>query len=352
MKRKMILAGAFSLATFIGAVLPGTYAMNTVVAAEQAVKTEGHVTISSINEKAPEYNVQINYPQFQGLKDQAFQESINQSIKDWVNQKKTEIVDGALEYPSPQGAAYQLFMDVTERQSGNFISAVMTTYQYTGGANGNETVSSYNVLNKAEGKSFTLPEVVKDIDQLNNLIQKEFQKHEDVYGATALNYPGVREDQPFALTDDALIVYFSEYEVAPGSVGANSVSIPRDEIALIDELADQKSNINASEKATVTVPVKKSDQGKTLISVRELAEALDMNITWNQELRRVYLEEAGASYEIVPSVPIYQVNGISMRDIEQPVFIDGHVFVHTDFLTDALDAKVSSSTADHISITR
>lgn len=103
------------------------------------------------------------------------------------------------------------------------ISILMTYYSYTGGAHGMGAMSAYN-YNIVQGKELKLQDVFnKDInpnDIIKDEVIKQMQANKGNYfddsPAVIRNY---KEPFNFYVTEKGVVVFFSEYEIAPYSSG-------------------------------------------------------------------------------------------------------------------------------------
>lgn len=119
-------------------------------------------------------------------------------------------------------------------------SIIITEYMYTGGAHGS---SSYKVFtaSKESGELLSLSDIFKEGSEaaFTELTQKKLNGFRPSGSETAVVFP---EDvaglsfgsfRNWALDNDSLILYFAQYEVAPGVVGAFELPIPRTELGEI-----------------------------------------------------------------------------------------------------------------------
>lgn len=133
-------------------------------------------------------------------------------------------------------ANYSLIITPEYKKSATTESVVLEVYNYTGGANGNSTHKTFTV--DSQGKQILLSDIIRGDakDAFTALVKKaildwrvEGQEGplafaEDVEALTFDSF------DKFALTDDALIVYFNKYDVTPGYVGAPSFALPLSEV--------------------------------------------------------------------------------------------------------------------------
>ncbi|TDQ42723.1 PdaC/SigV domain-containing protein [Aureibacillus halotolerans] len=296
------------------------------------------VSYETFKEKTSTYDINLRYPQFNGLKDAAFEKKLNEEIASWVDSRKQEIIKGSKEHPSPQGAPYALYIDATLQQTGDFHSVVFSNYEYTGGANGIQTVKSYNFLDADKGQMFTLPQITSDREKINQLLQKAFKENpENYFPEVVEKYEGIQDNQAFSLSDDYLTVYFSKYDVAPGVFGANSIQLPRKDVPLVDAIASQTTPPSNTGTSVEVLAAATSDD--VVLSARDLAAAFGYSITWDQDLGIVTLEKGEDDILIQARTKRYTINHFSSLQFSDPVMIDNHLYVPAEFAKKALGVK-------------
>ncbi len=79
---------------------------------------------------------------------------------------------------------------------------------------------NYNLIN---GKKLKLSDMFKkDIDYkkiVNEYINHVISQNPDIYFQGEDGFKGIKEDQSFYIENDAIVIYFSLYEIAPYYVG-------------------------------------------------------------------------------------------------------------------------------------
>jgi hypothetical protein len=135
--------------------------------------------------------------------------------------------------PDAEANAYEIDIKATYIKTSETSSIIITDYEYTGGANGN---NSYKV--------FTVSNATGVILSLSDVISADKQAAFTAYVKNALltwvpdgsDSPAVFADQVAALTFNSftdwsfdksnLIIYFDEYAVGPGSLGPIAFPLP------------------------------------------------------------------------------------------------------------------------------
>ena len=128
--------------------------------------------------------------------------------------------------------------ETLSHHSGNY-SFVLVNSSSTGAENGTTEIRSFH-LNPETGESFTIADVLgrdpKNLEILSTLVREaiyndpllaDYLFPEEVHIQTE---PIWANFDNFAITDESLILYFDEYELAAGAVGPPIIAIPLSEI--------------------------------------------------------------------------------------------------------------------------
>ncbi len=128
--------------------------------------------------------------------------------------------------------------ETLSHHSGNY-SFVLVNSSSTGAENGTTEIRSFH-LNPETGESFTIADVLgrdpKNLEILSTLVREAIYNDplladhlfpEEVHIQTE---PIWANFDNFAITDESLILYFDEYELAAGAVGPPIIAIPLSEI--------------------------------------------------------------------------------------------------------------------------
>jgi hypothetical protein len=171
------------------------------------------------------YTMNINYPvTYPDQKD----------LTDYITQTRDGFVNVA-QNPSDRDMPYEL--DVTATQYNSAVpprgtqSVVFKTYQDVGGAHPQTFYQSFN-YDQGTRKPITYDTLfspdTKPLGVIFPIVQAELQKQS---GLTNPISPGAGLDptnyQNFAVTNDAVIFFFSQGTLLPDAAGATQVSVPR-----------------------------------------------------------------------------------------------------------------------------
>ena len=123
----------------------------------------------------------------------------------------------------------------TAYNSKEFLSIVLSHYQYTGGAHGNYFALGYNIDMK-NGNVLSLKDIIKK-DSFDLLIYECEQAIMEKFEATSLIEAGLFEDeieipddQDFYIMPGILVLQFDPYEIGPYSMGEITAEIPFEKI--------------------------------------------------------------------------------------------------------------------------
>lgn len=200
---------------------------------------ENAMQIKTIQEASSSKALEINlqYPQIQGLSNQAVQDQLNQLFQSLAAQaKKTgeqnaaDLAPVLIQYPEMQGpsARVQTWFDYRIKYNQNdLLSLVFLEYQFAGGAHGSTIQSGYT-FDLTTGKQISLADqFLPGVDYVS-VISKEVKRQIDERGLTdALFEPfsKIRPDQGYSLTNQGLVVFFQQYEIMPYAAGIQEFTI-------------------------------------------------------------------------------------------------------------------------------
>jgi len=178
----------------------------------------------------------IDYPQISGAEDKSVETKVNLFLEDEFKQSISwfEEVQSDSSYFEEFGSEMQYTFETgfqVEFNSKDFISIVMSHYQFTGGAHGNYFALGYNIQMK-DGKVLTLKDIVKE-DSFDLLAFECEQAILEKYDANSLIEAGlfedeitVQDDQDFYIISGMLVLQFDPYEIGPWAMGEVTAEIP------------------------------------------------------------------------------------------------------------------------------
>lgn len=203
-------------------------------------------SMETIHETNEFYDIQVEYPKFENIDDlnnkvsNLISEKISAFKQDSKDNWEARKATATPEYPVPENPESP-FPFIAEwkpiQLNNNYISFVVNLYYFTGGAHGANEIYAFNydVKNKKEitmmdflnssQQSFEKLAILANqqvTSQLGNETQtNDFLKQMIADGtkATPENY------QNFNFNYNSLIIYFQQYQVAPGSSGEITITL-------------------------------------------------------------------------------------------------------------------------------
>jgi len=184
--------------------------------------------------------INITYPQISGAEDKSVETKVNLFLDDefkqsiaWFEEVKSdssffEELGYEMQYTFETG--FQVAFNSKE-----FISIVMSHYQFTGGAHGNYFALGYNIQMKY-GNVLVLKDIIKE-DSFDLLAFECEQAILEKYDANSLIEAGLFEDeitvlgdQDFYIIPGMLVLQFDPYEIGPWAMGEVTAEIPFEKI--------------------------------------------------------------------------------------------------------------------------
>ncbi len=221
-----------------------------------------------IKSSSTQMELDLQIPVITGLRDRTLQEQINKEIMDKALQTKAELEQSyaeLAEYAQTSGFpmhTFQLFVRYETYICGNIVSLAVETYQYSGGAHGGTKVVFYN-LDTKNNKQLALSGLFQDDLDYLSIINQEITKQiaaqiesgKDIcYFEGEGGFRSIDANHPFYLKDEALILHFGQYEIAPYAAGMPEFIIPLTflEEHLREELFNVSGNGLTAQKSAVS----------------------------------------------------------------------------------------------------
>lgn len=184
--------------------------------------------------------INIDYPQINGLENAAIEQKVNLFLEEefkqsiaWFDEVQTDTAFFE-DFPSEMQYTFETGFQ-TEFNSKNFISVVLSHYQFTGGAHGNYFALGYNI-NMKDGKVLSLKDIIRE-DSFDLLTYECEQAILEKFEANSLIDAGlfedeieILEDQDFYIMPGMLVLQFDPYEIGPWSMGEITAEIPFEKI--------------------------------------------------------------------------------------------------------------------------
>ncbi|MEA4924056.1 MAG: DUF4163 domain-containing protein [Syntrophomonadaceae bacterium] len=196
------------------------------------------VTISNraVKNESDYMSVDLNIPVINGLDNQELQSRLNarfeQDALDLQDKLKAEIEE-YVKYNQENDFPIRPYGFATRYQecfqNDALLSLYVDYYQYTGGAHGITDRRPYNIDLKT-GKDVALKDLFQNgydyETMINSKISEQIAAQPDIYFTGDMGFKGITDDQCYYIQDGVLVVYFSQYEIAPYAAGFPEFKIP------------------------------------------------------------------------------------------------------------------------------
>jgi hypothetical protein len=203
-------------------------------------------SVEAIHQTDSFYDIQVEYPQFQNLKDfnAEISDLVSQKIiafkeeskNNWEARKATATPDNPV--PENPESPFPFIVEWKPVQmNDNYISFVLHLYYFVGGAHGANEISAFNYNLKA-GKKITIMDFLNSsqeaFERLAVLAKQEVTSQLQSNGVPIDDSlkqmiengtkPVPENYQNFNFGYNSLIIYFQQYQVAPGAAGEITVN--------------------------------------------------------------------------------------------------------------------------------
>ncbi len=173
----------------------------------------------------PNRDYLVYYPQVTGMTDAAAQEKANRRLRELSEVK--DVPAGQLDYSYTGDFEIPFFR-------GSLLVLELNAYNYPWGAAHGMPSLVYPHLNVENGRFYALRDLflpgsdyVKTLSDIVGDHIKNDPQYDYVFPDT---YEGIKPDQPFYVTSDALHLYFQPYEIGPFAAGFPTFRIPFEQI--------------------------------------------------------------------------------------------------------------------------
>jgi predicted secreted protein len=194
------------------------------------------IQTKAYNNLAKYMETNLRIPCLQGMNDAALQTKLNDRFEQDAFAIEKSLLTEAEEYVKEAQAAdfpIRNFSLYSRFQQGYLNSRILSLtvdyYQYTGGAHGITERRPYNI-DLGTGQDLALKDLFTSNFDYRSVINKEISRqidsNKDMYFEGDMGFQGISEDQDYYLQDDALVVVFQQYEIAPYAAGIPEFIIP------------------------------------------------------------------------------------------------------------------------------
>lgn len=205
-------------------------------------------SVVSINQKDSFFNIRAEYPQFKTASKE-FNSKISKLIEDRISQFKKESQDNwqarrATDSSIPENpdVPFDFIAAWSPAQlNDKYLSFSLTTYYFSGGAHGATLIDAFNYDVK-QNKEITIEDLIGkgNLDKFSQLAKQEVQAqlqgagleldesiNQMIEQGTSSNLDNY---QNFNFNSNAVIVYFQQYQVAPGYLNILIATIYKQEL--------------------------------------------------------------------------------------------------------------------------
>ncbi|MDD4802198.1 MAG: DUF4163 domain-containing protein [Syntrophomonas sp.] len=210
--------------------------LSVTVIPEPTTDTAVIISNNKIARESDYMSADLNIPVMSGLTDDRIQSEINERWEKQaldLEQKLAADIEAYVQFNQQNDfpiRAYNLTTRYQEcYQNHNLLSLYVDYYQYTGGAHGITNRQPYNIDLKS-GQELALKDLFKtDYDYqsiINKKISDRIASGPDIYFSGDSGFNGITENQSYYIQEGFLVVYFSQYEIAPYAAGFPEFKIP------------------------------------------------------------------------------------------------------------------------------
>lgn len=194
-------------------------------------RQNGSVTLSdqyTIKEKKykPNRNYLVYYPEIKGMKNSNAEDLVNERLKEKSEVKYIGSKE-ELDYSYIGQFSVEFFKN-------ELLVIKLSAYNYAFGAAHGMPTEIYTHINLNSGKFYKLKDLFKQnsnyVEVISDIIRNQIENMGPDSGIWIDQYKGIKEEQPFYISENVLNIYFTPYEIAPYAYGFPTFKIPYMEI--------------------------------------------------------------------------------------------------------------------------
>ncbi|WFD09716.1 stalk domain-containing protein [Tepidibacter hydrothermalis] len=315
------------------------------------------VDVKEIKTESEYLIVNARIPQLKGLKDEAYQLSLNENIMKeamaYINEAEKESKEFAEDCKKngwevrPNTVTVQFEL---KDNSGidNSIVSLEVIKAFNNGGTGNPEIDFYNISNKDKAEELTLKDLLgeKYKEIADDQIKKQIEQDKDMYFNGIEGFKGISGNQKFYYENGNVVIVFDKYEIAPGATGIPEfkIEIPQDSIGgfhfvLVINNEGIKTNVYQKEDGTIMVPL------------RLVSEKLGYEVKWIEENRSIEIKKGAQYTSVKPGEDKYffaKMAPISLG--AAPEIKDSTTYVPFKFVSDILKVDASMDETGVITI--
>ena len=194
-------------------------------------RQNGNITLNeqyTIKEKKykPNRNFLVYYPQIKGMESNKIEDLVNKRFKEKSQLKHIDNKE-ELDYNYFGQFAVEFFKK-------ELLVLQFSSYNYSFGAAHGMPTEGYAHVDLTSGRFYELEDLFKQnsnfVSVLSDIIRKQIENMGTDSGIWLDQYKGIKEKQPFYISENVLNIYFMPYEIAPYAYGFPTFKIPYEEI--------------------------------------------------------------------------------------------------------------------------
>ncbi len=180
----------------------------------------------------PNKDYLVYYPKVQGMGDKDLEDEVNNRLKSLSEVKPIE-ENVQLEYNYLGDFKIEFF-------NKNLLELELDGYNFHFGAAHGIPSKIYTKIDLTTGEFYELKDLFKEdsdyVKVLSDIIGQQIKNNPEYSYIFPDTYNGIKEDQPFYVSQNTLYIYFYPYEIAPYAAGFPTFKIPyKDIIDIINE---------------------------------------------------------------------------------------------------------------------
>lgn len=320
------------------------------IASQTPVLVPATVTSQKVTASDDTYNADLDLPVISEMLDTQAQAEWNTLIEAKATQELEALKVAAAE--NKKNATAQGFpfhaselsktFEVTSNGvgTGGILSLHITTYTFSGGANGTTTIDTYNIKNEATAARVTLKTLFGDKYQTTINAQIKAAMAKDAANYFAEDFKGVNEDSSFYIKGSYVYVVFQQNEIAPHSTGNPEFKIALPSNSTAGDLSSMSLVVNG--KALTGVKLSLNNAGVVLAPIRAISAALGYELAWNKETSSLELIKGAHWTLVTKNKDSYIYNRMAPISLGTAPVInpEGNMYVPMSFFTEILKASV------------
>jgi len=206
---------------------------------------ENPISIKTVSEntETDKIKMTLQFPQIEGLEDKVVEENINSLFRKAAEAAKGEglmnangIVEATDGYNGSPNKCETYFDYRLKYNQKGLLSVIFFNYQYAGGAHGLTVQSSYT-FNLETGEEYTLKDLMRSdadyVSFISGIVKNQIDERikEGLLPDYLLTpFEAIKDEQDFYLSNNALVVYFQQYEYFPYAAGIQEFAVDFSEL--------------------------------------------------------------------------------------------------------------------------